>query len=206
MSQHELLHRLHQFIPTLGGWCTPERAQDLAMMVLTLRPEQTVVLGVWAGRDTFALALAHQHVGKGKVLAVDPWAAAASVEGQGEADAAWWSNQQMHDAVYREFMSKRSMLGLEGRIDVVRARSDQASVPPEIGFLGVDGNHGPEAVKDVERWAPSVVVGGIVYMDDLNWSGGAVMEGVQRLLAMGFKELYRPSGPLETGAFFQRIK
>lgn len=202
---HELLKRLADFIPTLGGWCTVARAQHVAMTVLALRPQQSVVLGVWAGRDTFALALAHQIAG-GRVLAVDPWAAAASVEGQGEADAQWWSNQGMHEQVYAEFMQKRAMLGLEGVVDVFRGRSDDAQVPAEIGILLVDGNHGPQAVKDVDRWAPNVVVGGIVYMDDLHWSGGAVLEGVSHLLAMGFKEIYRPSGDGETGSFFQRVR
>lgn len=203
---HALLKRIDDFIPTLGGWCTPERAQHMAMLVLTLQPETTVVLGVWAGRDTFAPALAHQFLGKGSVLAVDPWSAPASIEGQGEADTNWWKNQQMHDKVYAEFMQKREMLGLAAYVDVCRVRSDQAEVPKEIGLMICDGNHGPQAIADVQRWAPSVIVGGVVYMDDVGWSGGAVMEACRILVAMGFRELYRLPGDKETGKFFQRVK
>jgi hypothetical protein len=195
----KLFKQLADLIPVIDGWCSVERAQDLAMAVLLLRPQVSICVGVWGGRDTFALALAHQAIGSGRVIAIDPWSAPASVDGQGAADAEWWGSQERHDLVYRRFMDNRRMLGLEGVIDVRRQSSNDVE-PVECGVFISDGNHGPQAISDVERFAPGVQAGGIAYLDDLNWSGGAVLESVERLKAMGFVELFKR----DTGAFFQR--
>ena len=75
-----------------------------------------------------------------------------------------------------------------------------AKVPEQIGLLVVDGNHGEQSIRDVQRWAPNVTRSGYVYMDDLNWSGGAVQEAERLLLKMGFVPLW----PRDEGAFYQR--
>jgi hypothetical protein len=46
-----------------------------------------------------------------------------------------------------------------------------------------------------------VRVGGLLFADDLNWTGGGVLRAVAKLKTMGFIELYR----LDTGAMFQRV-
>lgn len=202
MNHQNLFKRIDELIPTIDGWCSVDRACDLAALVLGLKPMTTVVIGVWGGRDTFALALAHQANGFGRCFAIDPWKAVASVEGQTPANADWWKSQERHDIVYSRFIHNKRELGLDGFIEVNRAKAS-AIVPPEnIGLLIVDGNHGPESITDVDRFAPAVAPGGIVYCDDIGWSGGSVAEAVRRLQAMGFQKLYDQ----DTGAFFQRIK
>jgi hypothetical protein len=199
----DLFSTIARVNPTLHGWCTDQRAADIAAVVLASRPSISVIIGVFGGRDTIAAAFAHRAAGTGKVVAIDPWSASASVEGQTGRDAEWWNDQEKHEAVYRGFLRalNEHSLGPEW-VDVRRARSDEVEAPAEIGLLISDGNHGPQAIRDIERYAPNVRLGGFAYLDDLQWSGGAVMESVQRLLALGFVELYKRDG----GAWFQRIK
>jgi predicted O-methyltransferase YrrM len=195
-----IFEQIERLIPTLDGWCTPERACELAAIVVGLKPKTTVCVGVWGGRDTFAMALAHQYNGFGRVVAIDPWAAVASVQGQQGADAEWWASQERHDYVYGQFIANMHRLGLANFIEVNKAKAAAVEPPSEIGVLIVDGNHGPDSIADVERFAPRVVNGGVVYCDDINWAGGAVVEAVRRLKSMCFRELYTR----DTGAFFQR--
>lgn len=197
-----LFQQIETLIPTLDGWCTVERASEFAALVIGNKPQTTVCLGVWGGRDTFALALAHRHNGVGRVIAIDPWKAEASVQGQTGEDAAWWGKQETHDLVHSRFITNIGVLGLQDFIDVRRQTSDEARVAGDIGLLIVDGNHGQQAVRDVEKFATHVPAGGYVYMDDIDWSGGAVREAVGTLLRYGFRELYRRN----TGAFFQATR
>lgn len=199
---HALFQRIESIIPTIDGWCSPERACELAALVVGLKPKVTCCLGVWGGRDTFALALAHQHNGFGRVLAIDPFAAAASVDGQAGANLDWWSSQERHEIVLDRFTKNIDEFGLRQWIEFRRAKSSEVQPPDEIGALIVDGNHGPESISDVEKWAPRVVLGGVTYCDDIHWDGGAVAQAVEQLRKMGFVQLYER----DSGAFFQRIK
>lgn len=198
---HALLKQIAETIEPLDGWCTVERAQDLAMMVLTNRPGISTVVGVWGGRDTFALAMAHKHIGIGKVIAIDPWSASASADGQTGADLAWWNDQSKHDLVYARFIENMKRLGLEQVIDVRRMRSSEVA-PILSGIVIVDANHGPEGVNDVRRFCEHVPIGGIAYLDDIQWTGGAIVNAVREIEIMGYEELFRR----DTGAFFKRYK
>ncbi len=198
----KLFTQIEQLIPTLHGWATVDKCQKLAASVITLQPQTSVIIGVWGGRDTFALALAHQFIGKGRVLAIDPWVEVASAQGQTtEQDRDWWSKIP-HETVCLHFLEHRKSLGLEEIISVQRMISDYADVPKGIdGILVIDGNHGPNAVRDVERFAPSVEIGGLVLMDDVNWSGGFVQQGIAMLKLMGFRSLYT----VDTSEVFMRV-
>jgi hypothetical protein len=198
----EVYAKLEQLIPTLDGWCTPQRAIEIASFIIATKPQTSCLVGVWGGRDTFAAALAHKFNGKGKVLAIDPWKAKDSVVGQTGVDAEWWAKQDIHDLVYGRFIASMHSLGLNDYIDVRRQRSDEVEAPIAIGFLAIDGNHGDQAIHDVHRYAPKVVAGGVVYADDIGWSGGSVAKAVQDLMQLGFRHLY----DRDTGAFFQRIR
>jgi hypothetical protein len=202
MLPSTLFKQIESLIPTLDGWCTPDRACELAAQVIALKPSQTVCIGVWGGRDTFALALAHKFVGIGKVLAIDPWKAVHSVKDQVGEDAEWWSSQESHDLIYGRFIKRLGELEIQDYVDVQRLTSDEITPPNNISILVIDGNHGNQSVKDVKRFAANVVVGGICYMDDVSWTGGAVKKAISRLSKLGFIELFKR----DTGIFFQRLK
>lgn len=97
-------------------------------------------------------------------------------------------------------MQKLTALELGPFVDVRRAKSGDVDAPDGIGLLVVDGNHGPDAIADVEKWAPHVVPNGVVFLDDLDWTGGAVREAAKRLEAMGFTHISNQ----DTGAFYER--
>lgn len=193
-----LLAAIERALPEGGAWCDLTKATTLASIVLGLRPEVVVEIGVWMGGSLVPMLLAMRHVGKGTAIAIDPWSPDASVEGQGAEDATWWG-QTDHEAAYRRFLARLEVHDLTALCQVVRLPSEQV-LPPPCQLLHLDGNHGPQAVRDVERFAPLVDVGGILVLDDVAWTGGHVIHARERAEAHGFRALYE----LGTGVVMQR--
>ena len=187
--------------PEPPGWTTPAAAKIFASCVIALRPQVIVEIGVFGGRATIPIALALREVGTGVITAIDPWSKEASVKGMDGDNLTWWGNLD-HEAIYQEFTKKVRELGVQNCVKVVRKTSDDAEVPDGIGVCLVDGNHSEQAIKDVARYCSKVIIGGLVYLDDLNWVGGKVKQAETNLLRMGFTQLYT----LGTGGMYQRIK
>lgn len=187
------------------GWTSSNKAHALASAVLTLRPDISVEVGVWAGKGMISLAIAHKYITKGMVYGVDPYSAEASVEGQvNDQDKKWWG-----DADHQKFydLAKSHIIGFEvqNSCQIVRKKSDDFDVPDNIGVLVLDGNHGEQSIRDVRRYAPKVKLGGVLFADDLHWSGSAVEKAVSLLPEIGFQELYRVEKNGESWGAFQRI-
>lgn len=198
----KLFQEIADVVPEGGDWCTVEKGASLAAMVLALRPRVVVELGVWMGGSAIPIALALRAVGYGQLHAVDAWAPAASVAGQDPLNAQWWGDvgSDGHDRAYDRFVKRLQKHDLLNRCTVVRQSTDQAAVPPLIDLLHHDANHGPQAVADIERWAPAVRVGGLLVIDDLNWAGDHVLRARDLAKQLGFVELYA----LGTGCVMQR--
>lgn len=195
-----LFARIAELTPKLHGWATIEKAFTMAAAILALRPETILEVGVWGGRSCFPMALACKELGRGKVIGVDPWVAVASVQGQSGANLQWWG-EQPHEVVYRDFLEKRGELGLNEVLSVQRMISDSFHPPKRIDFIHLDGNHGPQTLRDAERFGPLVPIGGMLFLDDLSWQGGFVMKAHDYLRSIGFAELYK----LDTGAMLQKV-
>lgn len=194
-----LFQKIETLIPTLDGWCSVERAHLLAASVLALRPHNCTIIGVWAGRDLFAMALACQKVGGGMVHGIDPWSAVASKEGQTGQHLEWWGATN-HEAIYQKFLSNINVLGVQNVVRVHRMTSDEYQPNEPIDLLVVDGNHGPAVLRDAERFATRVSLGGLCLMEDVHWEGGAVGQAIEKLKIYGFKPLYR----VDDAEMFQR--
>jgi predicted O-methyltransferase YrrM len=196
-----------------GDWCDGVKAQTLATLVLGLRPRRVCEVGVWIGGSMVPMLLALRALealegSQGPVtprrgIAIDAWSAQASCAGQDDADRIWWGAQP-HEIAKQAFLDRLDRHGLARICDVVHASSDDAptSAPGSIGLLHLDGNHGEQAVRDVEKFAGAVEVGGVLVLDDVLWSGGHVGRARSLALTMGFRELY----PLGTGIVLQRIR
>lgn len=196
-----LIESIDQFLAEqLHGWCTPEKAHNLAALVVALRPETTVEIGVYAGRSTISMAMAHNFIGKGSVIGIDPYTKEAALEGQCGDHQKWWSEFKDMDWVLNLFIEQVQKRNLGSYVTLIRSKSDDVTPPDTIDLFHCDGNHSDQAVRDVERFASHVRVGGITIMDDINWPGGGVSRAVQKLKELGFIELY----PLDGGAVFQR--
>lgn len=184
------------------AWTSLEKAQALAAIVVALRPSVGVEIGVWQGDSLMGPLLAMKHVGVGKMIAIDSWAASASVIGETEANAKWWGEtvgQAGHDDALRIFIGKLDKNELSGICEIWRRRSDEVT-PPACQFLHIDGGHTEQAVRDATRFAPMVDVGGILVFDDLHWDGAYVERAHELAQAMGFVDLYE----LGTGVVMQR--
>lgn len=189
-----------------AGWCSELKASTLAAIVLASRPEISLEIGVFYGRSLLPVALAHQFIGKGKVYAVDPWHAGCSVAGQqNPQDVEYWKRQDLHENALAAFLHRVAAHELKDYVSVHRMHSDEFDPPEGIGLLSVDGNHGDQAIKDVQRYAPKVKRGGYLVADDLHWTGGGVERAIGLLPDMGFTELYRVENGKESWACFQRL-
>ena len=205
-----LMSEIRDKLPEGGDWCDLEKAQSLAALVIGLRPRVVVEIGVWMGGSLIPMLLALQALARldeahsrvavpRKAIAIDPWSPDASCAGQLPVDAAWWGAVD-HEQAMRAFLERLDRHEVAGLCEVIRRSSSDAPVPAEIDLLHVDGNHADQAERDVARFAPSVLLGGILVLDDLEWSEGHVRRGRDRAVELGFVELYQ----LGSGVVLQR--
>lgn len=201
-----ILDEIAVSMPMNVGWCSLEKATALAAIIVALRPKVVVELGVWMGGSAIPIAIALRAVGAGQLVAIDSWSTEASVSGQeAEAHLKWWGEtmgEAGHKRAFETFIQRLKKHGISGASCVVRRqRTDQADVPVSIDVLHHDANHGPQVVSDIERWTPSIRLGGLLVLDDLDWAGGHVVRARDRARDLGFVELY----PLGTGCVMQRV-
>lgn len=182
------------------GWTSVPKAQTMASMILALRPEVSLEIGVYAGKGLVSMALAHKAIDHGVAIGVDPYQNNDSAQGQlNPDDHKFWSTVD-HEAMMKLCTSTLTKYALEGHSRLVRMRSDQFMPPDGIGLLRIDGNHGEEAMKDTLKFAPHVIPGGFLVLDDLGWTGGATNRAAEHLRKDGWRELFQ----LDDGLVFQR--
>lgn len=194
---------IETILPTMHGWTTVEKAQALAATVFALRPEISLEIGIWAGRSLIPMALAHREIGHGMVWGIDPWSPQASADGQTtDPDRQWWGTAD-HEMIRSQFFEKVSNLGLIAgqHLQIFRQKSDDFDPPENIGILAIDGNHGDQSIRDVDRYAIKVRKGGVVFLDDMQWAGGHVKTAYEHLISLGFNRLY----DIGTGCALQRV-
>jgi predicted O-methyltransferase YrrM len=197
----KLLAEIERVTPDGGEWCDIAKAGHLAALVLGLRPRTIVEIGVFLGGSLVPMALAQRSYATPEhhTLAIDPWAADASAAGQIGVNLTWWRELD-HQEIYERFRARLRLYSLEPLVQVLRQPADAVTPPARIDLLHIDGNHGEQAYRDVCRFAPCAPVGGILVLDDLDWSGGGVRRGYEHARGLGFEELYK----LGTGCVMQR--
>ena len=188
------------------GWCSLEKASTLAAILVAMRPKVVVELGVWMGGSAIPMAITLRHLNAGQLVAIDAWSTKASVAGQEDAKhVEWWGNNMGdvgHEKAYQTFILRLKKYGVAAeRCKVVRQTTGEAEVPPIIDLLHHDANHGPEIIADIKRWTPSIRMGGLLVIDDLDWAGNHVVQARDLATKLGFVELYS----LGTGCVMQRV-
>lgn len=169
----ELRSRIEACIAALHGWTTVDKGVRLAELVIETRADLSVEIGVFGGRGTISMAIGHQLIQNGQVVAVDPWDVAASLEGDNDpANAQWWAAVD-HEAIYRDFLDALARHGLTAQCRVVRKRSDMAArlfVDESVSVLHQDSNHSEQvSTTEVELWTPKLRSGGYWVADDTDW-------------------------------------
>jgi hypothetical protein len=172
-------------IDKVDGWCSATKAIELCRLVKASKPNIVVELGVFAGKSLIPMALAWRDNGFCGVIGVDPWQASESVKGQTPEHEAWWAAVD-HEKVYKNCIGKLTELGLEKWVQLQRTTSDRFVPPARVDCLSLDGNHGPQVISDVLKYAPLIPKGGCIVMDDLSWPQNHVSKAITLLTSMGF--------------------
>jgi predicted O-methyltransferase YrrM len=107
-----------------------------------------------------------------------------------------------HNNILEKLTTNLKNHNVTDMVTIIRKTSDEATAPDNIDFLHVDGNHMDQSIKDVQKYAPKIPIGGIVMCDDLHWATGCVLRAVDALEEMGFVEAFR----CEDWNVMQRVK
>lgn len=186
-----LPQRIAAAIAPLHGWTTPEKAIRLAELIIATSADLSVEIGVFGGRGTIAMALAHAELGHGYVTGIDPWTIEASLDGVNDpANDRWWSALD-YEAIFRHFMAALEANQIAGFCRVVRDRSDAALhlfADESVSVLHQDGNHSELiSTAEVEAWTPKLKRGGYWVADDTDWP--TTQRAQARLLELGYEIL-----------------
>jgi hypothetical protein len=173
----------------MNGWSTLEKSSTLCALVLATRPKVVCEIGVYAGRSFLPMAMACKYLNHGHCIGIDSYDPIASSENENEANALWWQKLN-YPLILSEFHTHVATLGLGQFITLHQKRSNDVEPPPEIDIFHCDGSHAEQAITDVKRFAPKVVLGGYVILDDLHWSSNAVSGAADWLLNNGFQMKY----------------
>jgi Methyltransferase domain len=187
--QESLKHLISMSIPSLVGWCTPEKALVLAGLVSDHKPTLAVEIGVFGGRSLIPMALALRAVGCGVAYGIDPWTIEAAIEGNnGPANDGWWINNSNLENVYISFVHSVIDHGLTRECRWMRLKSDVAVRlfdDASIGLFHLDGNHSElTSCRDVEQWHKKIAPGGVWVLDDADWE--SQKKAIQMIHDFGF--------------------
>lgn len=176
-------------LPTMDGWCSVEKGCVLFALVTAIRPSTVLEIGTYAGRSFLPMCWGLRANGTGKAIGIDPYDAAVSASDEMAGNHEWWA-QLDHKAIQKKFLGFLKNFGLETVCHIIEKKSDDVD-PVECDLLHIDGGHSDVAVRDAQRFGAKVKLGGIAVLDDIMWSGGAVLRAIDTLEEMGFVECYR---------------
>ena len=152
------------------GWCSDQKGAFLVDLVLKVRPQTVVEIGVWGGKSLIPMASALKGLGQGTAYGIDPWDNQASVEEMEEqANLAYWSWAD-HKLVKGKLVGKIRQFSLDYYVELIQSTSADADPILDIDILHVDGNHSDKtSYFDVTKWVPYVKSGGWIVFDDMTW-------------------------------------
>lgn len=182
------IHFIERILTPLHGWTTPGKGLRLAELVLERHASCSVEIGVFGGRGTLSLALAHQLQRFGAVTAIDPWKALNSLEGtNSQANNEWWASLD-YENILESFLNAINQHALGPYIQVQRKSSSECIAQFQnqtIDVMHQDGNHSEEvSCIEVERWTPKIKPQGYWVSDDTNWP--TIQKSLRLLEEKGF--------------------
>lgn len=171
----DLKKNVSDALPSLHGWCTKEKAFHFIDLILEVKPELCVEIGVFGGRSLFPVASALKFLNRGMVIGIDPWSKEEIIPYfdpvKDLAHINWWNKINM-DQIYYGCLSMLSQHKLEDYTMILRTTSEMAA--PAIGSIDIlymDGNHTEAAsIQDVKLYLPKVRSGGYIWLNDSLWS------------------------------------
>lgn len=185
-------HPIDTTVPFLQGWSSVKQCKTLYDLVKSLKCKVSVDLGIFGGRTLFSMALAHKENEYGVCYGIDPWSVEACCEGNNDTENnEWWANHVDFKQLYTDVVQLMIKEDLTDYSNIIRFKSDEAvGLFSKIGVLSLDGNHSTEiSCKDVANYAPFIVEGGYIMMDDTKWP--TVQPALELILNYGFEEVMR---------------
>lgn len=163
---------IEEYIPPLDGWTLPDRACEMAELVLETKPQVVVEIGTFGGRSAIAMAFAlRQNNNGGHIYCIDPWRLEHAIEGEWDENQKWWQkNIDIHE-IHRKCMVAIWGHNIEDWLVVIRSASQYChQLFPSIDLLLIDGNHSEVAsLRDAQLYVPKIAKGGYCLMDDADW-------------------------------------
>jgi predicted O-methyltransferase YrrM len=166
------LEYIQATVPTLHGWCTPEKALHIYNLVLVHQQPLCVELGVFGGRSLLPIGLAAREK-NGTIVGIDAWSKDACEQGINDIENTEWWNKIDYDFFYNYTEKVMSDAGLSNITKLIRSRSADAVsyfTSKSISVLHQDSNHSEEVtVEEVNLWYDKVKPGGYWIFDDTDW-------------------------------------
>jgi hypothetical protein len=174
-SIEDLKAEVQENLPEIAGWCSQEKAMNFIDLVLEVKPQVCVEIGVFSGASIYPVASALKFLGQGIVIAIDAWDIVECLRyldpDKNRADLKWWAAKNM-DHIYFYFVQMLKYFDIEKFCLICRNTSKKAA--PAIGpidILYIDGNHYEKvAIEDVQLYLPKVRPGGYIWFNDAHWS------------------------------------
>jgi Methyltransferase domain len=159
-----------------GGGSSLLKVLLLGELIVAEKLETILEIGVYRGRLFLPLAGLMATLGRGTMIGIDPYSAAAAAQTEVERasiDLRAWPETVDWEGIHDEVRAAMAHWRVEANSRLLRARSedvaaDFAAWP--IDLLHVDGNHDrAQVTRDVELFLPHMKPGGILVMDDIAW-------------------------------------
>lgn len=168
--KQDVCNNLSQF----EGWCTKEKALNFIDLVLDVKPQVCVEIGVFGGASIYPVAAALKFLDHGVVYGIDPWDKAEVLRQFDPvtdlANIVWWQKLNF-TAIHNSYKKSIKKYELDNFCITLKMTSKQAAEEIDtIDILYIDGGHSEEAfVSDVSLYLPKVVSGGYIWMNDTLW-------------------------------------
>ena len=179
-----LANAISNLVTTLQGWCSIEKALEMARLILEKHPTNVVEIGVFGGRSLIPQALALRENGKGIIYGIDSWHTVDTLEGNlSDADKTWWRDNVDLNGIHAGCMTAVWAAGVDAHCIIIRAASQHVPklFPGGIDILHVDGCHSEESsVRDLNLYLPQMKRDGLVWFDDSSWPTTQKALGVLR--------------------------
>jgi hypothetical protein len=177
---------------TNWGWCSLNKAGciiDCINDLYTSSKKLTCVeIGVYGGKSVLPVVLELKRLKLGVMHAIDPWDNIEATKGYTDNHYDFWKSVDLEN-IYNIFNYIIKENDCEQYVKIYRTTSDEAPIIDDIDFLYIDGQHTDQALKDAEKYANNVNIGGYCIADDIVhwWADGAIEKLPSLLENMGFE-------------------
>src|SRR5690606_32462901 len=141
----DLKRGVTEALPNLYGWGSQEKALHFIDLVLEVKPDVCVDIGVFGGRSLLPVAAALKFLDHGIVIGIDPWNKEEAIRyfdpAKDQTHINWWSKVS-YEQIYYSYLTMLAQHQLEDYVITLRSTSELASYAiGAIDILHIDGNH-----------------------------------------------------------------